>query len=148
VRKDSVPLCGRIAAMTSINDLADRSPHVLADGEELSLGRHRVVWLDAPHLPHGWECGFLSEAQTRTLLCGDLFTQEGKDTPAITEKDILGPSEAFRRFMDYFSHATNTSELLERLASCEPTTLACMHGSAWHGDGSQLLRALAASLSS
>jgi hypothetical protein len=27
-----------------------------------------------------------------------------------------------------------------------PTTLACMHGSAWRGDGSALLRALADSL--
>jgi hypothetical protein len=34
------------------------------------------------------------------------------------------------------------------LASTQPTTLACMHGSAWSGDGATLLRALADSLSS
>jgi hypothetical protein len=33
--------------------------------------------------------------------------------------------------------------MLERLASAGPTTLACMHGSAWRGDGARLLRALA-----
>jgi hypothetical protein len=32
---------------------------------------------------------------------------------------------------------------LEKLASTSPTTLACMHGSAWRGDGAGLLRALA-----
>lgn len=32
--------------------------------------------------------------------------------------------------------------MLERLASTEPTTLACMHGSAWHGNGAKILRAL------
>jgi hypothetical protein len=87
------------------------------------------------------------EEQTRTLLCGDLFTQGGADHPAVTESDILGPSEAFRQKMDYYSHTKNGREMLERLASAEPTTLACMHGSAWRGDGAKLLRALAEALS-
>jgi flavorubredoxin len=139
----SVPVCGTVAAMVSVNDLADRAPKALADGEQLSLGKHSVRWLDAPHLPHAWECGFLMEDTTRTLLCGDLFTQGGSDLPPITESDILAPSEAFRKSMDYFSHTTKTRELLEKLAGTAPTTLACMHGSAWHGDGGKLLRELA-----
>jgi flavorubredoxin len=139
----SVPLCGTVAAMVSIEDLADRAPRALADGELLSLGRHSVRWLDAPHLPHAWECGFLTEESTRTLLCGDLFTQGGTDHPPLTESDILGPSEAFRGEMDYFSHSRNARTMLERLASTGPQTLACMHGSAWRGDGAKLLRALA-----
>jgi flavorubredoxin len=143
----AVPVCSRVAAMTSIADLADRPPRPLADGETLSLGDHLMKWFDAPHLPHAWECGFLMEQRTRTLLCGDLFTQGGSDLPAITESDILGPSEALRRSMDYFSHAKNTREMIERLAAAEPTTLACMHGSAWNGDGAAILRALAARLS-
>ena len=142
----SAPLCGTVAAMVSIEDLADRPPRALADGEQVSLGRHAVRWLDAPHLPHAWECGFLVEEETRTLLCGDLFTQGGADNPAITESDILGPSEAFRQQWDYFSHTKNARPMLERLAGTQPTTLACMHGSAWHGDGAKLLRALADAL--
>jgi flavorubredoxin len=143
----AVPVCGAIAAMTSIEDLADRPPHALADGERLQLGRHTVRWFDAPHLPHAWECGFLSEEWTATLLCGDLFTQKGADLPPLTESDIFGPSEAFRHEMDYFSHTKNARALLERLAAANPTTLACMHGSAWRGDGAKLLRALADALS-
>jgi flavorubredoxin len=139
----SVPVCGTVAAMVSINDLADRAPLALADGELLELGSHSVRWLDAPHLPHAWECGFLMEERTRTLLCGDLFTQGGADLPPITESDILEPSEAFRHSMDYFSHTTQARAMLERLAGAEPKTLACMHGSAWNGDGAKLLRALA-----
>jgi flavorubredoxin len=143
----SLPLCGRVAAIVSISDLADRPPRALADGETLSLGKHSVRWFDTPHLPHAWECGYLMEDRTRTLLCGDLFTQGGADHPAITETDILGPSETFRHGMDYFSHTKNAGEMLERLASTRPETLACMHGSAWHGDGAKLLRALADALS-
>jgi flavorubredoxin len=139
-------VCGRINGMINA-DAYLRSPRALADGETLGLGAHEVRWFETPHLPHGWECGYLFESSTRTLLCGDLFTQPGAAASPLVESDILGPSEAFRKEMDYFSHAPNTREMLERLASCEPRTLACMHGSAWRGDAAALLRALGDSLS-
>lgn len=140
------PLCGRIAAMVSVGDFAERPPRALDDDETISLGRHSVRWLYTPHLPHAWECGFLMEATSATLLCGDLFTQGGSHHPPVTESDILEPSEAFRRKLDYFSHTTGARAMLERLAALRPTTLACMHGSAWRGDGAALLRALADSV--
>jgi len=143
----SVPLCGTVAAMVSIGDLADRAPRAIADGEGLVLGEHSIRWFDTPHLPHAWDCGFLTEESTSTLLCGDLFTQGGADLPPVTESDILGPSEAFRHAMDYFSHTKDARAMLERLAATNPSTLACMHGSAWRGDGASLLRALADSFS-
>lgn len=142
----SVALCSAVAAMTSIDDLADRPPRALADGELVALGQRTMRWFDAPHVPHGWDCGFMMEERTRTLLCGDLFTQGGVNLPALTEADILGPSEAFRQPMDYFAHAPDTTDKLERLAAAGPQTLACMHGSAWRGDGAKLLRTLGASL--
>ena len=147
VAPQSVPLCGNIAAMTSIGDVADRPPRAMADGELLSLGTHAVRWFDTPHLPHAWECGFLAEERTRTLLCGDLFTQPGAAHPPVTEADILGPSEAFRQQLDYFAHTKEARGLLERLAATQPALLACMHGSAWRGDGAELLRALADAVS-
>jgi flavorubredoxin len=139
----AVPLCSAVAALVSVNDLADRPARVLKDGETLKLGEHTLRWFDTPHLPHGWESGLLMEERTRTLFCGDLFTQGGTGNPPLTESDILGPSEAFRRPMDYFSHAPDTQARVEKLAQSQPTTLACMHGSAWQGDGAALLRELA-----
>jgi flavorubredoxin len=141
------PVCGQVAALVSVNDVADRPAKPLADGETLSLGKHTVKWLETPHLPHGWETGYLMEKSTRTLLCGDLFTQGGSQLPPVTESDILEPSEVFRQAMDYFSHTRKATQLLEKLAAEQPTTLACMHGSAWRGDGAQLLRALGETLS-
>jgi flavorubredoxin len=142
----AVPVCGQIGAMTSINDFADRPALALADRQLLQLGRHALRWFDTPHMPHGWDCGLMMETATRTFLCGDLFTQGGSGATPLTESDILGPSEAFRAPMDYFAHAPDTSAQLERLALEQPVTLACMHGSAWRGDGAGLLRALAARL--
>ncbi len=146
VAPQAAPLCGRIAAMVSVDDVADRKARALADGERLVLGRHTVRWLDAPHVPHAWECGFLFEEATRTLLCGDLFTQPGAEHAPVTTADILGPSEAMRGALDYWAHAASTRPTLERLAELRPTTLACMHGSAWTGDGAGLIRELAARL--
>jgi flavorubredoxin len=140
------PVCSEIAAMVSINDFADRPARAMAEGGVLPLGRRRVRWLDAPHLPHGWECGYLFEEATATLLCGDLFTQGGAHTQPLIESDILGPSEAFRQPLDYYAHARGSRALFEKLAATNPATLACMHGSAWRGDGAALIRALADSV--
>jgi flavorubredoxin len=140
------PVCGAIGAMVSLGDFANRVPRALADEEELSLGQRVVRWFDTPHVPHGWDCGLMMESTTRTFFCGDLFTQGGPGKEALTESDILGPSEAFRGPMDYFAHAPQTQTVLERLARQAPTTLACMHGSAWRGDGAALLRELGAAL--
>src|SRR5581483_7218199 len=136
------PLCGKINAMIN-GDFFDRAPHALADGERLPLGKHELRWFDTPHLPHAWECGHLMEERTRTLLCGDLFTQGGAEHAPLVSSDILGASEAFRGPLDYYSHTKNARALMARLIAAKPTTLACMHGSAWQGDGAALLAALA-----
>ncbi|GIW44343.1 MAG: hypothetical protein KatS3mg077_1625 [Candidatus Binatia bacterium] len=148
IAPQATPLCGRIAAEVSIADLADRAPRALGDGERLSIGDHTLCWLDTPHVPHAWECGLVFEERTSTLLCGDLFTQPGNGLPAVTEADILGPSESFRAALDYYSHTRHARRILERLAATAPSTLACMHGSVWAGDGASLLRALADELDS
>jgi flavorubredoxin len=142
VAPKAAPLCGDIAAMVNIHDMADRPPRVAKEGEAITLGKRRVRWIATPHMPHAWECGFLFEETTRTLFCSDLFTQPGATHPPVTEGDILGPSEAFRARFDYFSHTKNVAPMIEKVAAAEPATLACMHGSAWHGDGAKLLREL------
>ena len=142
------PLCGDVAAMVSVGDMADRPPRAMADGESIDLGQHRVTWIATPHLPHAWECGHMFEHTTKTLFCGDLFTQPGDVHPPVTEDDILEPSEAMRGAVDYYSHTKDSAALIDKLAAFEPVMLACMHGSAWRGDGASLLRALGERLSS
>ncbi|MBX3188580.1 MAG: MBL fold metallo-hydrolase [Labilithrix sp.] len=142
VAPDAQPLCSNVAAMVSVDDVADRAARGMIDGETLSIGKRTLTWIDTPHLPHAWECGVLADVQGGVLFCGDLFTQPGADHAPITEADILGPSEAFRGAMDYFSHTRRSRALIDKLARLEPRTLACMHGAAWRGDGAKLLGAL------
>ena len=142
----SRPVCSDVAAMVSVADMVDVEPLGMADGQTLSLGSHQLIWQSAPHLPHGWECGYLFDTTTGTLFCGDLFTQPGIGKMPLTSDDILAPSEAFRAQMDYFSHSPDTGGLLEKLAGLDPSVLACMHGSAWSGNGAALLRSLGTAL--
>jgi len=146
VAPHAVPLTGTLGAMLFASDVSDRTPKAMADAERLDLGGHTVTWFDAPHTPHGWDCGFLGEVSTRTLFCGDLFTQFGATNPAVTESEIVGPSEAMRKAMDYYSHGKDTRRHLERLAAFEPRLLACMHGSSFRGDGRGQLLGLADAL--
>jgi flavorubredoxin len=144
----AVPVCSGINAMIN-GDGMDRAPRAMRDGEVLALGRHRLRWIDTPHLPHGWESGLWFEETTRTLLCGDLLTQPGTCDAPLVEGDILARSEALRAALpDYYAHGPDVPAQIERLAALEPRTLACMHGHAWSGDGTALLRELGAALGS
>ena len=136
------PLCGGVAKMVSIDDYANRPARALEDGETLSLGTRVVQWVGTPHLPHGWECGHLFEQTTRTLFCGDLFTQGGHEHEPLITGDILEPSEVMRAMFNSLAQTTHTREHSEKLAATDPKVLACMHGSAWQGDGAALIRSL------
>ena len=140
-------VCSMIGKMVQVDDLADRPARGMADGEELVLGTKRMRWLDAPNLPHNWECGYMFETSTRTLLCGDLFTHGGDKLPAITESEVLSPAEAMRVAMPTsVARDLGGRKILDKLARTEPTTLALMHGSSYKGSGSALLLGLADAL--
>ncbi len=146
VASGATPFGSEIGVLTSLNDFASRSARGFGDGEEFSIGSRRMKWFYTPHVPHGWDCGILFDLSSKTLLCGDLFTQPGANTPPVTESEVLTASEGMRGMMDYYAHATSTSAILERLATLQPSMLACQHGSAYRGDGAALLRELAATI--
>lgn len=135
-------LHGGLGCMVSLNQMADRPPRPVTDGETVQLGTMRIRHLDTPHVPHAWEARVLYEETTGTLLCGDLFTHLG-DGPALTEGDILGPAVEAEDLFAYSSLAPTTLATIERLADLQPRTLALMHGSSFTGDGEAALRALA-----
>jgi flavorubredoxin len=133
---------GGLGCLVSLNEMAERTPRPLADGETIELGTKRVRHIDTPHVPHGWEARVLYEETTGTLLCGDLFTHLG-DGPALTDADILGPAGEAEDLFSYSSLAPSTPTTIERLAELAPRTLALMHGSSFTGDCAGALRALA-----
>jgi flavorubredoxin len=131
---------GELGCMVSLNEMADRAPRPLADGEVIDLGGKRVVHYDTPHVPHGWEARVLYEETTGTLLCGDLFSHLG-DGPALSQDDLVGPAEIAEDVFRATCLTPSTGPTIRRLAELKPRTLAVMHGSSFSGDcNSALLR--------
>ena len=124
---------GRTGCMVSLNDLADRAPRPLDDGEVLDIGGHRLRWIDTPHVPHGWEAGIIYDETTKTLLCGDLFTRIGAYDPTSSD-DIVEPAMAAEDVFRASSLAPSSGATVRRLADLDVTTLALMHGPAFTGD--------------
>jgi flavorubredoxin len=134
---------GQTGCLVSLNDMADRAPRVLADGEAIDIGRgKRLRYIDTPHTPHGWDAGVMFEESTGTLLCGDLFTQLG-DGPALTQGDVVGPAIAGEDLFKYSSLAPGMGSTIRALAKLGPRTLALMHGPSFQGDAAAALHALA-----
>ncbi len=138
---------GMIGCMVSLNDLADRPPRPLADGEVLDLGGKRVRHLDTPHVPHAWEARVLYEEVTGTLLCGDLFTHVGNGA-ALTTDDIVEPAMTAEELFRGSSLAPDTAAVMRRLGDLAPNTLALMHGSSYNGNSATALYDLAAAYES
>jgi flavorubredoxin len=133
---------GALGCDISLNDLCDRPPRALAEGEVIDIGGKRLRQISTPHVPHGWEAQVLFEETTSTLLCGDLFTHAGAP-PALTTSDIVSPALAAEEMFHATSLAPHTAETMRSLGDLEPTTLAVMHGSSFQGDGRQALYDLA-----
>lgn len=133
---------GMTGCMVSLNDMADRPPQVLSNGEVIDIGGKLIRYIDTPHVPHGWDAGVIYEETTRTLFCGDLFTHLG-DGPAVTESDIVGPALAAEDIFYDTSLGPSIAPTVRRLADLVPRTLALMHGSSFMGDTASALNDLA-----
>jgi flavorubredoxin len=126
----------------SLNDMADRPPVAMADGQVLDLGGKRVRFIYTPHVPHNWEAQVLHEETTGTLFCGDLFAHVGGVEP-LTETDIVEPAvETEEAFMGS-SLSALSGATIRRLADLEPVTLALMHGASYAGSPRDALHDLA-----
>jgi flavorubredoxin len=134
---------GALGCDVSLNDLCDRPPRALTEGEVIDLGGKRVRQISTPHVPHGWEAQVLYEETTGTLFCGDLFSQVGGG-PALTTDDVVEPALAAERMFHGTSLTPSTGQTLRTLAALKPRTLAIMHGKSFQGDGQQALCDLAA----
>jgi flavorubredoxin len=145
----STAVCSLVGKLVSVDDCMALRPALgMQDGEVLKTGKYRFRFLHTPHVPHCWEAGLLFEETQRTLLCSDLFHQNG-DVEAVTESDVLGRCRQvlveYQRgpLANYLPYSTLTDPTLKRLAELQPKTLATMHGSVFVGDGARALRDLA-----
>ncbi len=137
-------ICGQVGALVCVNDFIGREARALADGETFTTGKYRFRYCRTPHLPHGWDAGVLFEETERTLLCSDLFHQNG-DVEPLTSDDVVGCcNQAMKAYQagvlaEYVPYTPITQQNLKKLADLKPKTLAIMHGSSFTGDCAQAL---------
>jgi flavorubredoxin len=127
----------------SLNDMADRPPRAVGDGEVLDIGGHRIRFIATPHVPHGWEAQVIHDETTSTLFCGDLFGQTGNPPAIVHDSDIVGAALEAEGMFRATCLTAETAPTIRRLAELHPRTLALMHGPAYAGDGGAALDALA-----
>jgi flavorubredoxin len=143
------PVCGMIGAIVNINDFAQRRCRVLADNEVLATGGRRFRFLETPQVPHAWDAGLLLEETRSTLLCSDLFLQNGDNAP-LSENDLV--ESARQAILAYEAgplrhpmlYTRLTQDILQSLAGLKPKLLAVMHGSLFSGSGERALLELSA----
>ena len=148
IAPDAMSICSFVSKVVSVDDVvAERPARALEDGEVLVTGKFRFKFLQTPHVPHGWDAGHLFEEINGTLLCSDLFHQNG-EVEAVTNSDIVSRFKetliAYQKgpFANYLPYTTNTEKILSRLADLKPKTIAPMHGSTYVGDGESAIRDL------
>jgi len=144
VAPNAKAVCSEAGAIVNMTDFALRPVHAMQDGSVLKTGQYSYRFIRTPHLPHGWDAGLMYEEKNRTLLCSDLFHQNG-DGINLTDNDILGAHKKSMLeyekgpLMEYTFYTNNTSNLLNSLAELQPKTLAIMHGSSYFGDCNKAL---------
>lgn len=141
-------VCSVVGVLVNLNDFSSRPARGLKSDELLNTGKYRYRFRKTPHLPHGWDAGVLFEETNQTLLCSDLFHQNG-DVEPVTESDVVERTRSAMieyqagPLMDYMPYTPKTERLLGELALLKPKTIAAMHGSTFVGDGERALRDLA-----
>ena len=140
-------VCSEVGALVNMTDYAIRPALAMKSNDILETGKRKYRFIRTPHLPHGWDAGVMFEETDKTLLCSDLFHQNG-NLVAITDKDILDAHKTsllnYEKgpLMDYTPYNHKTKALLFQLAELAPKTLATMHGSSFHGDCAKALQDL------
>ncbi len=96
------------------------------DGDVIDLGRHKLRFLETPHVHH-WDSMMLFDETTKSVFPSDLFIQPGDQPAVVTEK--LGPMMCgFYRDMGIFAHEDPVRDVVARIERLDPDWIHGMHG--------------------
>jgi flavorubredoxin len=96
------------------------------DGEVIDLGRHKLRFLETPHVHH-WDSMMLFDETTRSLFPSDLFIQAG-DQPPVVHEDLGSEMCGLYRQVGIFAHEEPVRRVVDRVEALDPDWVHGMHG--------------------
>jgi flavorubredoxin len=136
---NATPLASMRTVITSLADVAVRSPRGVGDGEVIDIGTHGLRVLEAPYV-HAWDGIVILDEHTQVAFTGDLFIQPGRGE-ALTRDDRSALSVQLYKTLYGAPPDTYLQRALDRIEAAEPTILAPGHGSAVTGNLTSYYRA-------
>lgn len=101
------------------------------DGEIIDLGKHKLRFLETPHVHH-WDSMMIWEEKTRSLFPADLFIQPGDQPPIIRENLSSAMCELYRH-AGIFAHEDPVRRVVARVERLQPEWVHAMHGGTLSG---------------
>jgi flavorubredoxin len=96
------------------------------DGEVIDLGKHKLRFLETPHVHH-WDSMMLFDETTKSVFPSDLFIQPGDQPPVVTE-DLGGRMCEYYRHVGIFAHDEPVRDVVGRIEALDPDWIHPMHG--------------------
>ena len=96
------------------------------EGEVLDLGRHKLRFLETPHVHH-WDSMMLFDETTKSVFPADLYLQPGEQPPTVTENLGAEMCDVYR-FLGLFAHENPVRRVVDRLEALDPEWIHPMHG--------------------
>lgn len=104
----------------------------MRDGDTLDLGRHRLRFLETPHVHH-WDSMMIFDETTRSLFPADLFIQPGDQPPVVTENLTAAMLTLYRK-TGIFAHEAPVRQAVSRVQKLDPAWIHPMHGGSFGRD--------------
>ena len=124
---EAVLVCSAVGARINLWQWDYAGPVLgVEDGDAVELGRHRLRFLETPHVHH-WDSLMAFEEATASLFPADLFLQPD-DQPPVVREDLAAEMCAWYRAAGIFASEGPVRRVVDRLEPLAPAWAHPMHG--------------------
>lgn len=131
--KQAVLVCSAAGARINLTQWDYAGPvHGVQDGDVVDLGKHRLRFLETPHVHH-WDSMMAFDETTRSLFPSDLFIQPGEQPPIVREN--LGKEMCkWYQAAGLFAGEKPVLRVVDHVEKLDPLWVHPMHGGSLASD--------------
>jgi len=126
-------ICSEVSAGINLSGWEYCGPHRgVRDGTTIDLGKHRLRFLETPHVHH-WDSMMVFEETTGSLFPADLFIQPGEQ-PQVVNENLGNEMCALYRGAGIFGGERPVLQCVDRIEKLKPKWVHPMHGGSMTGE--------------